>query len=151
MIDIGFYQLANRRAEAVLPPLVTKALAAGHRIVIRSSDAAVLARIDTALWTHSPDSFTPHGIDTAIGPERIASQPVLLTSDAPREANAADCLVQVGNDLPDSLAGFTRALFLFDADNLEIARARWRTLLAAGGTRPIYWRETEAGRFEKAA
>ena len=151
MIDIGFYQLAQRRAEAVLPPLVTRALAAGHRILIRSSDPALLARIDAALWSHTPDSFIPHGIDLAVGPERAAAQPVLLTSDAPITANAADCLAQVGDDLPDDLAGLSRALFLFDADNLEIARARWRHLSKMDGVRPIYWRETEGGRFEKAA
>ena len=42
MIDIGFYQLAERRAEAVLPQLVTKALAAGHRLLIRCADPALI-------------------------------------------------------------------------------------------------------------
>ena len=151
MVDIGFYQLAQRRAEAVLPQLVTRALAAGHRVLIRSADPVLLARIDAALWSHAPDSFIPHGIDFAVGPARAASQPVLLSSDAPITTNAADCLAQVGDDLPDDLAGLTRALFLFDADNLEIARARWRHLGKTDGVRPVYWRETEGGRFEKAA
>ncbi|MBC7504318.1 MAG: DNA polymerase III subunit chi [Sandarakinorhabdus sp.] len=150
MIDIGFYQLAQRRVEAVLPPLVTRALSAGHRVLIRSSDAAVLTTIDAALWSHAPDGFIPHGIDLAIGPERAASQPVLLTRDAPITTNAADCLAQVGDDLPDDLTGLTRLFFLFDADNLEIARARWRVLNNAAGVRPVYWRESDAGRFEKA-
>ena len=151
MVDIGFYQLAQRRAEAVLPQLVTRALAAGHRVLIRSADPVLLARIDAALWSHAPDSFIPHGIDLAVGPERAASQPVLLTSDAPITINAADCLAQVGDDLPDDLAGLTRALFLFDVDNLEIARARWRQLGKLEDVRPVYWRESESGRFEKAA
>ena len=151
MIDIGFYQLAQRRAEAVLPPLVAKALGVGHRLLVRSSDPGLLARIDAALWTHAADSFIPHGIDLALGPERAALQPVLLTCDAPLSTNAADCLAQVGDDLPDELAGLKRAMFLFDADNLDIARARWRRLAKADGIRPVYWRETDAGRFEKAA
>lgn len=155
MIDIGFYQLAQRRAEAVLPQLIAKALAAGHRIVVHSDDAALLARIDTALWSHAADSFLPHGIDTDVGPDRVASQPVLLTTD-PLPAgnalpNAADCLAQVGGDLPDDLTGLARALFLFDADNLEAARARWRVLKGMENVRPVYWREGEDGRFEKAA
>jgi DNA polymerase III subunit chi len=37
MIDIGFYQLAQRRAEAVLPALVGKALMAGHRLLVRAA------------------------------------------------------------------------------------------------------------------
>ncbi|MFZ4689417.1 MAG: DNA polymerase III subunit chi [Polymorphobacter sp.] len=150
MIDIGFYQLAQRRAEAVLPQLVGKALAAGHSIVVRSDDAALLARIDTALWTQPADSFVPHGIDTDVGPDRAVSQPVLLSQAPLPAANAADCLAQVGGDLPDDLAGLTRVLFLFDSDGTETARNRWRKLAKAEGVKPVYWRETEGGRFEKA-
>ena len=150
MIDIGFYQLAQRRAEAVLPQLVGKALTAGHRIVVRSDDPGMLAKIDSALWSFAPDSFVPHGIDSEIGPDRIASQPVLLTAAPLPAANAADCLAQIGGDLPDDLAGLTRAMFLFDADNLEVARARWRVVAKMASVRPVYWREGEDGRFEKA-
>lgn len=150
MIDIGFYQLAQRRAEAVLPQLVGKALAAGHRIVVRSDDPAMLAKIDSALWSFAPHSFVPHGIDSEVGPDRIASQPVLLTAAPLPAANAADCLAQVGGDLPGDLDGLTRAMFLFDADNLEVARARWRVVTKADNSRPVYWREAEDGRFEKA-
>lgn len=151
MIDIGFYQLAQRRAEAVLPALVTKALAAGHRLLIRAPDAAALDRIDAALWSFAADSFLPHGIDTAVGQERVASQAVLLSLSANWTRNASDCLAQVGGDIPDDLSGLARLLFLFDADSLETARARWRLVSRAEGLRPVYWRETEGGRFEKAA
>jgi DNA polymerase-3 subunit chi len=150
MIDIGFYQLAQRRAEAVLPPLVTKALAAGHRIIVRCGDPARLAAIDAALWRFAPDSFLPHGIDSEIGPDRAAAQPVLLSAAPLPAANAADCLAQVGDDLPDDLAGLSRAIFLFDADGVETARTRWRLLAKQESVRPVYWREGEDGRFEKA-
>ena len=150
MTDIGFYQLASRRAEAVLPQLVGKALAAGHRIVVRSDDAGLLERLDTALWMTPADSFVPHGRDSDIGPERAASQPVLLTTAPLPAANGADCLAQIGGDLPDSYDGLARVLYLFDADGLETARARWRVLARAEGLKPVYWREGEGGRFEKA-
>ncbi|NJC07435.1 DNA polymerase III subunit chi [Polymorphobacter fuscus] len=151
MIDVGFYQLAQRRAEAVLPPLVTKALAAGHRLVIRSQDAALLARLDLALWNFAPDSFLPHGIEAEIEAGRAASQPVLLTAAPLPAANGADCLAQVGDDLPDDFTGLSRVMYLFDADAVETARARWRLVSRSEGLRPIYWRETDGGRFEKAA
>ena len=150
MIDIGFYQLNQRRAEAVLPQLVTKALAAGHRLLITSADAALLDRVDAALWDFAPDSFVPHGQAAALAAARIAAQPVLLASVGDSAGNAADCLVQLGGDLPDDLAGLTRVLFVFDADNLETARARWRKLVKSDAVRPAYWRENDAGRFEKA-
>ncbi len=162
MIDIGFYQLGARTADAVLPQLVAKALAAGHRIIVRAPDAAMLGKLDLALWAQPADGFVPHGIDSDVGPDRAASQPVLL-SLAPlpvgngsgnragnRAANGADCLAQVGDDLPDSLDGLTRVLFLFDADGVDVARARWRALARQDGVKPVYWREGEGGRFEKA-
>jgi DNA polymerase-3 subunit chi len=148
---IGFYQLAQRRAEAVLPALVTKALAAGHRLLIRAPDPAALERIDAALWSFSADSFVPHGIDTALGDKRVATQPVLLSAAGDWRRNAADCLAQVGGDIPDDLSGLARVLFLFDTESLEIARARWRLVSRAEGLKPVYWREGKRGRFEKAA
>jgi DNA polymerase III subunit chi len=151
MIDIGFYQLTQRRAEAVLPALVTKALAAPHRLLIRASDPAALGKIDAALWSFSADSFLAHGIDTVVGDARVASQPVLLSTAADWTRNRADCLAQIGGDIPDDLAGLARVLFLFDADSLETARARWRMVSRAEGLKPVYWRENDAGRFEKAA
>ncbi len=158
LIDIGFYQLGARTADAVLPQLVAKALAAGHRIMVRAPDAVMLGKLDLALWAQPPDGFLPHGIDSDVGPDRAASQPVLLSlaplasgnSAAIGAANGADCLAQVGGDLPDRLDGLTRVLFLFDADGVDVARARWRALARQDGIKPVYWREGEGGRFEKA-
>jgi hypothetical protein len=75
----------------------------------------------------------------------------LLSRDANWTVNRADCLAQVGGDLPDDLTGLSRVLFLFDADTVEVARVRWRAVAKADGLRPVYWREGEGGRFEKAA
>ena len=150
MIDIGFYQLNQRRAEAVLPQLVTRALAAGHRLWIGSADTALLSRVDAALWDFAPDSFVPHGLATGLDADRIASQPVLLASSGDWSVNAADCLVQLGGDVPENLQGLTRVLYLFDAESLDIARARWRRFAVTDGVRSAYWRENDAGRFEKA-
>ncbi len=150
MTAVNFYQLASRRAEAALPQLVTKALAAGHRIVVRAPDPAQLKRLDDALWNSAPDSFLPHAIDTDVGADRAATQPVLLSNGELPAANAADCLAQIGGDLPDALTGLSRVLFLFDADATETARARWRFLAKADGITPVYWREGEGGKFEKA-
>jgi hypothetical protein len=44
----------------------------------------------------------------------------------------------------------TRVLFLFDAKGAEVARNRWRRLAKVEGVKPVYWRETDGGRFEKA-
>ncbi len=150
MIEIGFYQLASRRAEAVLPQLLTKALAAGHRVIVRCADAELLAAIDTALW-YPADSFLPHGIAADLGPARAFSQPVLLDAADLPAVNGADCLAQIGGALPDDLIGLSRVLYLFNADSIDVARASWRLLAKQDGIVSAYWREGENGRFEKAA
>lgn len=150
MTPVAFYQLASRTAEQVLPQLLAKALSAGHRIVVRAPDPVQLKRLDEALWSFAADSFLPHAIDSDVGGDRAAIQPVLLTAAGLPAANRADCLAQIGGDLPDDLTGLARVLYLFDADATETARTRWRTLTRAEGVQPVYWREGEGGRFEKA-
>lgn len=145
---VNFYQLGARSAAAVLPALAARAIDAGHRVVVRAG-AAALPAFDLALWASPADGFLPHGIDSDLSAERAARQPLLLTAAPLPAANAADCLIQIGGDLPDALDGLARALFLFDADGVEVARARWRRLDTTDIER-VYWREGEGGRFEKA-
>ena len=150
MTEIGFYQLARRPIEAVVPPLVVKACAAGHRLLIRADDAALLARLDAQLWAFQPTSFLPNGQAAELPPGRIASQPVLLDAAWP-PANAADCLMQLGGDMPDALDGLARVLYLFSEAEIETARARWRRIRAQAELKATYWWENDEGRFEKAA
>ena len=146
----GFYQLARRPVEAVLPSLVVRALGAGHRLLVRCEDEALLALLDETLWSFSRASFVPHGREGVLSPERAAVQPVLLGAAWP-PANGADCLVQIFGDLPEALGGLTRLLYLFGTEDLEAARGHWRRLKAMDGITPSYWREGANGAFEKAA
>lgn len=149
MIDVNFYQLASRPLDAVLPRLLDKAVAAGFRSVVRSADGELLARLDTALWTYDAASFLPHAVD---GPF-AADQPILLTAE-PTDANAADLIVVVDGVVPGDLTPYRRALYLFDGgDETALARARdhWRALKARDDVTPVYWREGDGGRWEKAA
>lgn len=150
MTEVGFYQLAQRSYEAVVPSLVVKARAAGLRLLVRSEDAALLALLDERLWAFNPCSFVAHGLVGSLPPARVASQPVLLDGAYP-PANAADCLMQLGGDVPDVLSGLARVLYLFGEADLDVARARWRLIRQSEALKATYWRETDDGRFEKAA
>ena len=148
MTDVGFYQLASKPVDAVLPRLLEKAVAAGFRVVVRSRDGDQLARLDTALWSFDAASFIPHAID---GPD-AARQPVLLTSgeEAP---NGAKLAAVIDGRLPGDLANFARILYLFDgadAEALALARRHWKALAGRDDVTPIYWREGEGGGWEKA-
>ena len=148
MTDINFYQLAARPLDAVLPRLLDKALAAGFRCVVRSNDADLLARLDAAIWTYDPASFLPHSVD---GPFAV-DQPILLTSE-PADANAADLIAVVDGVLPGEPTHYKRVLYLFDGGDdavLDRARAHWRALKDRDGITPVYWRESDGQRWEKA-
>lgn len=149
MTDVAFYQLA-RPLDAVLPRLLEKALTAGHRVIVRAADAALLKRLDTALWTDDAASFLPHAVDG----EDAARQPVLLTASQAPPANDAKVLAIVDGVMPDVPADFERLLYLFDGDDqaaLGAARAEWRRLKAENTMTASYWRESDAGRWEQAA
>ena len=148
MTDVGFYQLAAKPLATVLPKLLEKAVAAGHRVVVRSADAAQLAGLDAALWSYKAASFLPHAVDG----DAAAVQPILLTGgdDAP---NGADLAAVVDGRLPGDLTAYRRVLYLFDGgdeDALALARRHWKALKGRDGVTPVYWQEGATGRWEKA-
>lgn len=142
-----FYHLTRSPAEALLPILLTKALAAGWRVELRGSDAARLDRLDQHLW--QSEGFLPHGL--AGGPHD-SRQPVLLTQPGQPAANAPSCLMAIdGVEVaPPEAAGLERTCILFDggdAGAVSRARDQWRTLTGAA-IEAEYWSE-ESGRWER--
>ena len=148
MTEIGFYQLGAKPLDAVLPRLLDKALAAGFRSVVRSRDAAVLARLDAALWSYDAASFLPHAVDG----DAAAVQPILLTSGE-ETPNGATLAAVIDGALPGDLTPYARVLYLFDggdADALALARRHWKALRGRDDVTPVYWREGVGGGWEKA-
>ena len=147
MTEVAFYQLARRSLDTVLPRLLDKAVAGGHRVVLRSDDPALLKRLDLLLWSYDPASFLPHAVDGA----DAALQPILLTA-APGAANGATLMAVVDGQLPENIGAYERVIYLFDGNDgvaLSEARDHWRRLKAASHA-ATYWRETDAGGWEKA-
>ena len=147
MTDIGFYQLAVKPLATVLSKLLEKAVAAGHRVVVRSGDPAQLAALDAALWTYEPAAFLPHAVDG----DAAADQPVLLTGGE-AAPNGADVAAVIDGRLPDP-AAFKRILYLFDGgdtDASDLARRHWKTLKGRNDVTPVFWQENERGAWVKA-
>jgi DNA polymerase-3 subunit chi len=143
LAEIGFYHLTRSTLEQALPRLLEKAVAAGHRVLVRGTDADRLELLGRSLWTHDPGSFLAHGTRADGHAER---QPIYLGtgSDNP---NAADLLVLVDGAGAEDLGSFVRCLDLFDGGDdaaVEGARARWRGALAVGH-RCTYWQQNERG------
>lgn len=147
-----FYHLTRSPAEALLPVLLRKALAAGWRVELRGTAPARMAALDEQLWLG--EGFLPHGL---AGGAQDARQPVLLSvadagaSDRPA-ANDAACLMAIDGSPVSAAecAARERVCILFDGHDpaaLDQARGQWRALTGAGVTAE-YWSEAD-GRWQR--
>jgi DNA polymerase-3 subunit chi len=148
--DILFYHLQSRSLEAVLPQLVEKSLEKAWRVVVQATTRERLAALDERLWTFDQASFLPHATDEEGDP---AAQPVLLTAGFGNLNRAAIRFLVEGAPIPEDAQSYQRIVLLFDGndpDAVEAAREAWRGV-KAGGFEATYWRQNDAGRWEKQA
>jgi len=149
MADILFYHLTESTLEDALPPLVEKSTQRGWRVVIQSGTEERRDALDAHLWTFRDDSFLAHATDREAHP---TEQPILLTTGKANDNGAAIRFLVDGAEPPD-LAGYQRAVFMFDghdAGQLETARAHWKAMKAAGHE-VTYWQQAADRRWERKA
>ena len=147
--EIWFYHLERSSLDQVLPTLLEKTIERGWRAMIKSSHSHRLDEVDETLWTFRDDSFLPHGRADQPYAER---QPVLL-SETGENLNGAQALFIVDDAELGGTEGFERCFIIFDGRDepaLHYARGRWRALKGQGANL-AYWRQTDEGRWEKAA
>lgn len=147
--ELWFYHLERSSVEEVLPELVEKTISRGWRALIKSSDETRLKALDALLWTWRDDSFTPHALASEAQAER---QPVLLTltDDNP---NGSQCLFLLDRAEPGDFKAFERTIVMFDGNDesaVVAARGLWKTASGVGAN-VSYWRQSDAGRWEKKA
>jgi len=148
--EIGFYHLTRGRIEQVLPRLMVKVLEAGHRVVVRGRDMALLRLLDEKLWTEIPDSFLPHAL---LPCENAEAQPIVL-SENQHVPNGAKVAVLLDPELPEDVSQFSRLLLLFDgqdAECLQRARTVWKKIKQIEGLSATYWTQGEKGGWQKSA
>lgn len=152
MSDVLFYHLERRTLEETLPPLVARTLARGWRAFVRTESPARAETLDRLLWTYDEQSFLPHGLANEPDPD---GQPVLIGGDE-TPVNRPDVLFLVGGAVPEDWMGMdvlalNRIVLIFDGRDpaaLQIARQAWKGAKAAGHA-VTYWKETDAGKWEK--
>lgn len=147
--ELWFYHLERSAVDEVLPELIEKTLARGWRALVQSPDETRLKALDQLLWTWRDDSFTPHGLAGAGEEDR---QPVLLSLTG-ENLNQAQCLFLLDRAQPQGFAGFDRIIVMFDGHDesaVVAARALWKDA-AQAQAKVSYWRQSEAGRWEKKA
>jgi DNA polymerase-3 subunit chi len=116
--------------------------------VVRAGSRERVEALDGHLWTYRDDAFLAHGAGKADG----AKQPVWLT-DGDDIPNGADVLFLVdgAKSEPSTLGAFKRCVSIFDgadADAVAGARSLWSAAKGAGHD-ATYWKQSEAGRWEK--
>lgn len=145
--EVLFYHLEQQSLESVLPSLLERTLERGWRAVIKVGSQERLEALDTALWTYTEASFLPHGTRKDGTP---AEHPIYLTTED-EAPNGAGIKFLVDGAEAAEFTGFTRIIHLFDGHDPEataMARKQWQAAKAAGCA-VTYWRQTEAGRWEK--
>jgi len=105
--------------------------------------------LNNVLWTGGKASFIPHGT----AKEGFAEdQPIWLTT-VNENLNGAQFLFLIEGAASPSLSSYERCLDIFDGNDpeaLESARARWKAYKEAGH-QVTYWKQTDAGSWEKGA
>ncbi len=148
MTEIRFYHLRTIALERALPQLLEKILARGDRAVVVAGSPERVAALDDALWTYDDRAFLPHGTARDGFAEE---QPVWLTT-SPENPNGAKVLVLADGATAD-VASWTMVLEIFDGNSEEAvaaARERWKQHKASGHDL-TYWKQSDDGKWEKAA
>jgi len=143
MAEVGFYHLRATALERVLPRLLERALADGHRVVVLAGSTERVTHLDGLLWTYSEASFLPHGT-TRDG--NAARHPICLT-DRDENPNGATMLVLLDGARSDRMGEFMRCCDLFDGNDqaaVDAARQRWSAANSAGHSL-TYWQQTVSG------
>jgi DNA polymerase III subunit chi len=146
-MQVDFYHLTRLPLERALPQIAEKVLASGGRLVIVAADAGQRAKLDQLLWTYAPESFLPHGL---AGGEDDARQPVLIAPE-PAGTNGARNIALTDGVWREAALDFDRAFHFFDDEQIAEARVAWKGLAEREGVVRNYWKQNDAGRWEKAA
>jgi DNA polymerase-3 subunit chi len=132
--------------DRALPQIAEKVLGSGGRLLVVSESEVHRQALDRLLWTYAPESFLPHA--QAGGAD--ADQPILIAS-TPEPANAARNIALADGIWREAALGFDRAFHFFDEDRIVEARSAWKALADRDGIERRYWKQNEAGRWERAA
>jgi len=115
--------------------LLRKAWRSGARVAVHG-EAALLDRLDQALWTFEPLEFVPHVLlpRDAADAGRLALTPIVLVKDAAVAPPACRIGVSLaGHPVPD-VGGLDRLIAIvgLDPEAREAGRQRWREYERAG-------------------
>ncbi len=149
MTEIRFYHLQKQTLDQALPAILKKALAGGHKMIVKFPDTESAERMNQHLWTYDPNGFIPHG-SKKDGYD--SHQPIWLT-DQDDNPNGAKTVFTVNNATCEKLENYDLYCHMFDGFNQDMvqnARERWKLYKDRDFTL-TYWKQDETGKWSQAA
>ena len=146
-MQVDFYHLTDTPLGRALPQIAEKVVASGAWLLIVSNSEAQRSALDRLLWSYAPESFLPHG---QAGAADDSIQPILIAPDT-TAANAARHVALVDGTWRDEALSFDRVFHFFDDEAIQPARLAWKGLAGRESVERNYWKQNDAGRWEKVA
>jgi DNA polymerase-3 subunit chi len=147
--EVSVYQLTTHPLEKVLPRILEKVYEGGLRALVITDCIERLQALNASLWTYSPGSFLPHGMDFA---QRLPMDYPIWLSLNPVNSNEASVLVLTGGRTVEDLSGYARCVDIFDGNDpasLEAAHHRLEHYRHQGHP-VVYWRQSLQGAWAQA-
>ena len=148
MARVDFYHMTRDAAPVVVARLAERAVTGGARLLIVAAEAKLRDAIDATLWTTNAESFLPHVMLPQPGDVAVV-EPILIAADIPAERYGAALVALADGVWRDEALTFDRALYLFDGQAIDDARAAWRVLSKRDDGECHYWRQDGGGRWVK--
>lgn len=125
MTDIAFHFGAPDKM-AYVCRLLRKAATSGAKVVVLAPEAMV-AKLDSDLWTLSPTDFVPHSSDSGSDAVKRRSA-VFITSTLGSVQPVWDVLVNTTDAVPHQFADYARLIEIVSTDDADrrSARTRWK-------------------------
>jgi DNA polymerase III subunit chi len=117
-------------------------------MLIVAGETKLRDAVDAALWSTNDESFLPHAILPQTS-DRALLEPILIAADIQDDRFGAKLVALADGVWRDGALTFDRALYLFDGQAIDDARAAWRVLSKREDGECHYWRQDMAGRWVK--
>ena len=123
MTEIDFYSGGGDRLD-IACRLVTKAVRKGFRIMIYTSDLAMVEQLDGLLWTFSSTDFIPH----CRADDKLAGVTPVILGHSPTKLPHDEVLLNLDIENPAFFSRFRRLIEIAGTrpEDTEAARKRYR-------------------------
>ncbi len=145
MATVNFYCLTSLPVEKVLPAVLEKVLAGGHRALVLTSSEQRTKTIDDVLWTYSQSKFLPHGTAN----DNLPHEHPIFIANKEVSSNEPDVLVLVESFSVPKNNNYSRYVVMVDThkpQELDQAKTLWKHF-ETSNNQITCWRQDDAGKW----